>query len=192
MKHEDVETVKSHNLVNNKRGITLIALVVTIIVLIILALISINAVFGENGLITSARRAEVEHTHGTVWEYMEMEYSNYWAGKVAGEGKNLIEYLQKSYIIGENIGEDKYIINVEKLVGRRMALGNGTDDDIYKLERISLESSSTMDTEEYQVKYYGPSGDRVLGILGDNKKAEKKYSISRNRIRRINKLEIEC
>ncbi len=192
MKHENVETVKSHNLVNNKRGITLIALVVTIIVLIILALISINAVFGENGLITSARRAEVEHTHGTVWEYMEMEYSNYWIGKVSGESNGLIEYLQKSHIIGNEVESGKYIINVEKLVGRKMALGNGKDNDIYKLERVSEENTGNItkvatvkesvklakvvenkEDEKYQVKYYGPEGDnirkdRILGVLGDD------------------------
>ena len=39
----------------NKKGITLIALVITIIVLLILAGISINAIFGENGLITQAQ-----------------------------------------------------------------------------------------------------------------------------------------
>ena len=37
------------------KGITLIALVVTIIVLLILAGISINFVFGENGLIGRAQ-----------------------------------------------------------------------------------------------------------------------------------------
>ena len=44
--------------INNTRGITLIALVVTIIVLIILAGISINATFGENGIIGRTQEAE--------------------------------------------------------------------------------------------------------------------------------------
>ncbi len=42
----------------NKKGITLIALVVTIIVLIILAGISISLVLGDNGIITKARDAK--------------------------------------------------------------------------------------------------------------------------------------
>ncbi len=174
------------------KGITLIALVVTIVVLIILAVISINSIFGENGLITSTQKAEVEHTHATVWEYMEMSYSDYWAGKVAGEKKDLIEYLQKSYIIGENIGEEKYKINVEKLVGRKMALGNGTDNDVYMLEKVpgtdagsttkvaskgeSIRLAETVEETEdkmYQVTYHGIEGDnirkdRILGVLGDD------------------------
>ena len=40
------------------KGITLIALVITIIILIILAAITINAVFGENGLIVKANQAK--------------------------------------------------------------------------------------------------------------------------------------
>lgn len=40
-----------------KKGITLISLVVTIIVLIILASVTINVLFGENGLITMAQKA---------------------------------------------------------------------------------------------------------------------------------------
>ena len=43
----------------NKRGITLIALVITIIVLIILAGISINLLIGDNGIITRAKDAKV-------------------------------------------------------------------------------------------------------------------------------------
>ena len=39
------------------RGITLIALVITIVVLVILATISINFLFGENGLVTKAQQA---------------------------------------------------------------------------------------------------------------------------------------
>ena len=43
---------------NNKKGITLIALVVTIIILIILAGVSISLVLGENGIVTIAKRAK--------------------------------------------------------------------------------------------------------------------------------------
>ena len=44
-------------MLNNKKGITLIALVVTVIVLIILAGVSINAVLGDNGIIKKANQA---------------------------------------------------------------------------------------------------------------------------------------
>ena len=49
----------------NKKGITLIALVVTIVVLLILAAVSITALVGENGLITRAKLA-AEKTNQSV------------------------------------------------------------------------------------------------------------------------------
>ncbi len=133
-------------------------------ILIILAVISINSVFGEDGLIASAERGSIEHTHAMVWEAMEMEYSNYWIDKVM-LGGNLITYLQgeDKGIIGQELKGAGYVINVEKLLGNRMSLGNGTDgiNDVYKLEEV-------VSGTKYSVKYYGPSGDKVLGILGDN------------------------
>ena len=49
--------MKTKNKRNNlgEKGITLIALVVTIVVLLILAGVSINALFGNNGIIEKAK-----------------------------------------------------------------------------------------------------------------------------------------
>ena len=47
-------------MLNNKKGITLVALVVTIVVLLILAGVSINLVLGNNGIIAKARDAETK------------------------------------------------------------------------------------------------------------------------------------
>ena len=44
-------------MLRNKKGITLVALVVTIVVLLILAGVSINMVLGENGIVTKAKDA---------------------------------------------------------------------------------------------------------------------------------------
>ena len=54
MKGEQMKSLKS------KKGITLIALVITIIVLLILAGVSINAVIGENGIASKAKLAKQE------------------------------------------------------------------------------------------------------------------------------------
>ena len=53
-------------------GITLIALVVTIIVLIILAGVSINLLIGNNGIITTAKRAKEEMTISEGKEKIEL------------------------------------------------------------------------------------------------------------------------
>ena len=60
---------------NKKRknaGITLLALVLTIVVLIILATVSINMLFGENGLVTSANMATLMSEFSTYIEEKEM------------------------------------------------------------------------------------------------------------------------
>ena len=54
----NAKLTKSRRDCSKQNGITLIALVVTIVVLLILAGVSINAVFGGNGLIQRARDAQ--------------------------------------------------------------------------------------------------------------------------------------
>ena len=54
------------------KGITLLALVLTIVVLIILATVSINMLFGENGLVTSANMATLMSEFSTYIEEKEM------------------------------------------------------------------------------------------------------------------------
>ena len=45
------------NLLKKEKGITLVELFITIVILIILATVTINATFGENGLIKKAQEA---------------------------------------------------------------------------------------------------------------------------------------
>lgn len=58
-----------------ERGITLIALVVTIITLIVLAGVSINLVFGENGVVVKAKKSKEEQKIATAKEKIELEIS---------------------------------------------------------------------------------------------------------------------
>lgn len=49
-------------LLNNRKGITLIALVITIIVLLILAGVTIATLTGENGILKQAGKAKEKNT----------------------------------------------------------------------------------------------------------------------------------
>ena len=85
----------------SKKGITLIALVVTIVVLLILAGVSISMLGGENGIITQAIEAKDETTIGEEKEKVQLaataaKTKNNW-GEITEE--NLAEELTK------NIGE---------------------------------------------------------------------------------------
>ena len=110
---------------NENRGITLIALVVTIIVLIILASISINLLFGNNGIITKAREAKSSAAIAEEREKIELAYM----GDIAGTGEfdydEFIEELHKNLNQNANaieIGENEYII------------GNPDTDRAFKIE----------------------------------------------------------
>ena len=60
----------------NQKGITLIALVITIIVLIILAGISINLLFGDNGIINKAKNAGEVSEKADIEEKLKLAYSS--------------------------------------------------------------------------------------------------------------------
>ena len=61
---------------NEKRGITLIALVVTIIVLLILAGISISMLAGQNGILNRASEANEEYSNSTEKEQIQLSYNS--------------------------------------------------------------------------------------------------------------------
>ena len=56
----------------NHAGITLVALVVTIVILIILAVISINIVFGEDGIIGQAEKAKEHQANAEAEDYEKL------------------------------------------------------------------------------------------------------------------------
>ena len=66
------------NKLKEKRGITLIALVITIIVLLILAGVSIAMLTGKNGILTQAQRAKNETEEARIEEENRItDYENY-------------------------------------------------------------------------------------------------------------------
>ena len=80
-KIKETELKRSKAKRNNVRGITLVALVITIVILIILATITINAAFGDGGLIEKAQSSKNMTEEAVEKEYSKMnslmdEYSN--------------------------------------------------------------------------------------------------------------------
>ncbi len=88
------------------KGITLIALVVTIIVLLILAGISINALAGQNGILSRTIKAKNDSEVASDLEYLQVEATS-----------ELIDYYQGN----DNKSEADYILD---------KLGNGTNSKI--------------------------------------------------------------
>ena len=75
------EIKKSFARIRKEKGITLVALVITIVILIILATVTINAAFGDGGIIKKAQQAK-ELTENAVYQEQEKlnslvdEYAN--------------------------------------------------------------------------------------------------------------------
>ncbi len=179
---------------NNKKGITLIALVITIIVLLILAGVSISMLTGDNALLNKTTEAKNKTKHANIYEQLQLEELAYLSDKTTSKNSStLIEYLQSKSIIGNEIGEDtgKYQINVTALLGSRQSLGNGDATvelkDVYMLEKQSTSTGSIVNTKvatitpikiaatpttqiTYKVVYYGngTSENLILGSLTDS------------------------
>ena len=172
MKEKEEKTKKKIN-IKNKKGITLIALVITIVVLLILAGVSIAMLTGNNGILGQANKAKIEQSHGAVKEGISLAY-NEWqieintatttklattkTVKIQGEeerGKSGTEttflgFLKNKKYIREGT---ENVLDVEKLIGSRQALGNGTEEnDVYKIEQ---------ERGGYILKYYGNNTEKI-------------------------------
>ena len=106
---KSLEAVHTHththtDSLENKKGITLVALVVTIVVLLILAGVSINLVLGENGLITKAQEAKQKSHEESIKEQADMALANYQLEKAKnGETSSLEDKkIENLEIIEEN------------------------------------------------------------------------------------------
>ena len=90
----------------NKRGITLIALVLTIIVLLVLVGIFLSLVLGDNGVLNKAQNATIETKNAEEKERVEMAVA---AAKIVGNGMlttdNLNIELQNAFNNKEEVVE---------------------------------------------------------------------------------------
>ena len=146
----------------NKKGITLIALIITIIVLLILAGVSLNAIIGDNGVITNAQKAKIEAEEAELWEKVQMVL-------VEGMGQDLdrekyvdeVNNKFKNQGLEAKIGlrTDGYAVTYGKY-SRKVAL---LSDDLQILgEIVAIEGSNEVWT--FEIK-----DDGTLKLTGYNK-----------------------
>ena len=109
----------------NKKGITLVSMVVTIILLLILAGVSIRTLSGENGLIERTQIAKEENKKAEYKDYLSIAKTE--------------AIIEKG---GQDITLDEYIeqIKADKIEG------------IKSIEKITNEKASVITKEGYGVK----------------------------------------
>lgn len=103
------------NFKEQQKGITLVALVVTIVVLLILAGISINAVLGDNGLITKAKDAKDATRYATIKDEYDMYKYGKEISKITGtsSSEQFADFLDKLEDQGSITDEDRTQIEEE-------------------------------------------------------------------------------
>ena len=88
--------------IREQKGITLGVLALTIVIIIILATVTINLVFGDNGLINQAQTAKEMAEVSSIKEKMEMVKADTY---IEGQGKidpdDFFEKLEQEGIIGD-------------------------------------------------------------------------------------------
>ena len=166
-----------------QNGITLIALVVTIVVLLILAGVSINAVFGQDGIIQKAKDAQNRMDEATKNDIDSINSLNEWidgkingttgsGGTVEGEEGSLLAMYQKAQKDGcDNAGgkcNDATHLHIGDYVDYKnptsgTAEVTSTESGLYGKdsngnETVNITQRYTLSTTKNNVKW------RVLGI----------------------------
>lgn len=129
-----------------ERGITLIALVVTIVVLLILAGVSVNALFGDSGIIKKAQDAQGTMNKAQENDKISVLLTEWEIEKVA-KGISFEQFMK------EKFGEDKVTVVNENEVIVTTESGNRyrikTDGTITSTKGISINKSNlTLELEE--------------------------------------------
>ena len=127
----------------NKKGITLIALVVTIVVLLILAGVSLNLLIGNNGIITRAQQTKISNDLSSYKEQLAMfiaekkvENPEFYESSLTA-GKNNLYYNTKTSEDEKTIKDiindvkDEYLDSLEVIKGKLII--NTQDKNIIKV-----------------------------------------------------------
>ncbi len=99
---------------NNKKGITLISLVVTIVILLMLAAISIAVAVGPNGMMNKARDAKIDSRFASIMDKAQARNASlalaFEANETGEHHKDFIDRLEREGLLykGTGIGEDEY------------------------------------------------------------------------------------
>ena len=167
--------------INSEKGITLIALVISIIVMLILAGVSLNAVIGDNGIITQAQNATYMQSVAVLEEYLNNYYVEHYEEMKDEESKvQKLTTMEPSWFYipaNEGIGGLRYIVDAE---GHALYLikKSGLPEDIKNQIRGGDAGEGTYTdyvnlndvygvTSDLQVYYCSEGTDTIMGITTD-------------------------
>lgn len=127
--------------ISKKQGITLIALVVTILILLILASVTINLLFGDNGIIKKANEAKGKTESESLKESQELESSSQAIDSIVNNGKNLKWLINNKMVVSsENYEYYNNQYNGIK-IGTSFLTYNLNTKEIYKPRDATISTS---------------------------------------------------
>ncbi len=151
-----------------KKGITLIALVITIIVLLILVGVSIAMLTGQNGILSRAAEAKKNTEMARIDEEEKLKENEDKIEELTGEktgGKTAAELF-------DSTGEEEGKLHIGDFVN--YTLGDWTDEDMAKIVATGAKVEANKTNENLPDKAYQFGGFAV----GDSKSGNAKSSVS--------------
>ena len=100
---------------NKRKGITLLALVITIVIMLLLAGVAIQMTMGENGLIAKSKEAQKAQAKAELYDTAKLSYANLKAKAFENGEPNpqaelalsTTEFTNKYNIVGDDITDKK-------------------------------------------------------------------------------------
>ena len=129
-----------------KKGVTLLALVLTIVIMLLLAGIVIQMSLGENGLVAKVIQAQKEQTKAELYDNVKQIYTKLSIEAVRNKKEkpnveevfNTDEFTEKYNVVGENITDKKgEVIDTKELV-----LNSLKTDYVVREEETTAEESA--------------------------------------------------
>lgn len=147
----------------HKRGISLVALVITVIIMIILAGISFTAIFGDNGIIRQAMLSKEKTENAATKEIIELAWSarlsKYYEDLALGNASSFASYMLDTAYWSEELESFGDFIGIEK-VGDGSTYNFLLKDKNGNNYQVAVSSSGKAEIKEDHI-----DNDRVLAIL---------------------------
>ena len=176
-------------MLKNKKGITLIALVVTIVVLLILAGVTISLLLDENGIIAKSKDARAETRVSQIEDEVGMWKQHNFINKESNQAQEsadtmLASLISRKLLTEDEIDRDQELITIKKKDGtivKEISYGNVT---INITKTPATEKSGavvlTVDSVDGLTKIDVSQGNEELNNFVNSLSKEQKKEIIRN------------
>ena len=132
-------------MLKNKKGITLIALVVTIVVLLILAGVTISLLLDENGIIAKSKDARIETRASQVEDEVGMWKQHNFINKESNQAQESADTMLASLISRKLLTEDEIDRDQELIIIKKK---DGTIVKEISYSSVTINISKAPDTEK--------------------------------------------